>query len=130
MFALDTNTLIYFFKGFGRVSQSLLATAPVEIAIPAIVVYELEVGIAQSSHPAKRRAQLDSLLAVVTILPFERNTGRHAAEITSSLHKAGEVIGPIDTLIAATALANDAVLVTHNTKEFRRVHGLRLIDWF
>ena len=39
-------------------------------------------------------------------------------------------MGPFDTLIAGTALANNAILVTHNTKEFERVFGLQLEDWF
>jgi tRNA(fMet)-specific endonuclease VapC len=39
-------------------------------------------------------------------------------------------LGPIDTLIAGTALAHSATLVTHNTKGFSRVRGLRLLDWF
>lgn len=129
MFALDTNTLIYFFKGIGRVKEHLLATPPEEIAIPAIVLYELEVGIAQSSQPAKRRPQLELLLGVVTVLPFDPKAARRAAEVASSLGRSGKVIGPMDTLIAGTALANDVTLVTHNTREFRRVRGLQLVDW-
>jgi len=46
------------------------------------------------------------------------------------LERQGKGIGPLDTLIAGTALAHGGVLVTHNTKEFRRVPQLRLVDWF
>ena len=46
------------------------------------------------------------------------------------LSKAGTPIGPIDTLIAGTALAHNATLVTHNTAEFSRVDGLVIVDWF
>lgn len=95
MFVLDTNTLIYFFKGMGGVSKRLLATPPSEIAVPTIVLYELEVGIAKSSSPSKRRAQLD----VIT--------------------------GPLDTLIAGTALSQGAVLVSRNVAEFERIRELR-----
>ena len=56
MLALDTNTLIYFFKGTGRVGERMLTRAPSEIAIPAIVAYEIETGIAKSASPDKRRA--------------------------------------------------------------------------
>jgi len=42
----------------------------------------------------------------------------------------GQSIGPLDTLIAGTALAHNATLVTHNVKEVRRVPGLTVIDWF
>ncbi len=129
-FALDTNTLIYFFKGLGNVADRMLATPPTDIRIPAIVVYELEAGIAKSSAPAKRRQQLDELLNTVELLPFDRSAARHAAEIRVWLERRGTPIGPMDTLIAATALANQATLVTHNTREFERVPALQVIDWF
>ena len=48
MFALDSNTLIYYFKGAGRVMTRMSARAPSEIGIPVIVLYELETGIAKS----------------------------------------------------------------------------------
>lgn len=129
-FVLDTNTLIYFFKGQGRVAEHLLGVPPGEIGIPAVVLYELELGIARSSQPRKRRGQLDAMLAVVSILSFDREAARHAAELRATLDAAGKPIGPMDTLIAGTALAARGVLVTHNTGEFSRVKGLRLADWY
>jgi len=130
MFALDTNTLIYFFKGQGRVAEHLLGMSPRDIGIPAVVLYELELGIARSSQPRKRRGQLDALLAAVSILPFDRDSARHAAELRVALESDGKPIGPMNTLIAGTALAAHGVLVTHNTGEFSRVKGLRLADWY
>ena len=130
MFALDTNTLIYFFKGAGRVQGRLLATPPREVAVPAVVVYELEAGIAQSSQPAKRRAQLDDLLSVITVLSLDELAARKAAEVRAVLRRRGMPIGPMDTLIAGTALAHEATLVTHNVREFQRVKGLKLADWY
>jgi tRNA(fMet)-specific endonuclease VapC len=130
MFALDTNTLIYFFKGLGRVKERLLAVPPADVAIPSVVLYELEVGIAQSNQPSKRRPQLDELLATVIILPFDSAAAKRAAAVRVFLHRTGAAIGPMDNLIAATALAYGATLVTHNTKEFRRVRGLDLADWY
>ena len=53
MYVLDTNTLIYFFKGSGGVSTHLLTKNPTDIAIPSIVLFELEVGIAKSVSPQK-----------------------------------------------------------------------------
>jgi tRNA(fMet)-specific endonuclease VapC len=130
MFALDTNTLIYFFKGLGRVKERLAAVAPANVAIPSVVLYELEVGIAQSNQPSKRRTQLDALLTVVAILPFDSAAAKRAADVSGVLRKIGAAIGPIDNLIAGTALANGATLVTHNAGEFRRVRGLDLADWY
>ncbi len=72
MYVLDTNTLIYFFKGLGAVAENLLAKAPKEIAIPSIVLFELEVGIAKSTSPQKRKQQLKELESSIQILPFGR----------------------------------------------------------
>lgn len=130
MFALDTNTLIYFFKGVGNISHRLLETPPAQIMIPSVVLFELELGLLKSSAPMRRREQLAEFLAVVEVQPFARAEAHAAAEIRAGLEKRGQPIGPLDTLIAATALANNAVLVTHNTREFSRVSGLEVIDWY
>ena len=130
MFVLDTNTLIYFFKGMGSVADRLLEKAPKSIGIPAVVLYELEVGIAKSSAPQKRRAQLESLISVVNMLPFGMDEARAAAAIRAVLETKGTPIGPYDVLIAGTALSQKGVLVTHNTQEFGRVEGLQIEDWY
>lgn len=130
MFALDTNTLIYYFKGIGHVAARMGAIAPSEIGIPVVVVYELETGIAKSQQPQKRRKQLDSLLAVTKILPIDRAATRQSAGLRAALEVKGTPIGPLDCLIAGIALAQGATLVTRNTAEFARVSGLRLIDWY
>jgi tRNA(fMet)-specific endonuclease VapC len=49
--------------------------------------------------------------------------------LRADLEKRGQSIGPLDMLIAAQALSLDATLVTHNTREFARVKGLRVEDW-
>ena len=100
MYVLDTNTLIYFFKGLGGVADRMLATPPSEIAAPTVVVYELELGIAKSSAPARRRAQLDELLSAVSVLPFGRSEARVAASIRARLESTGTPIGPLGTVNA------------------------------
>jgi tRNA(fMet)-specific endonuclease VapC len=130
MYALDTNSVIYFFKGMGQVAERLLSTPPREVALPAVVLYELELGLAKSSSPERRRSQVDELVRRVTILPFGHAEAQVTARIRADLERAGEPIGPLDFLIAGTALANGATLVTHNTEEFRRVGGLSLEDWY
>jgi tRNA(fMet)-specific endonuclease VapC len=130
MYALDTNTLIYFFKGLGRVGENLLAAQPRDVAIPAVVLYELEVGLAKSTSPAKRRRQLAALLATVSVLPLAAAEAAAAARVRATLEVAGTPISIIDTLIAGTALAHRATLVTHNVAEFGRVEGLHVVDWY
>ena len=130
MWVLDTNTLIDFFKGQGGVAKHLLEHSPRDIAIPGIVLYELEMGIAKSTSPKKRKQQLNNLLAVIRLLPFDRKEAAASAIIRSTLKKNGTPIGPYDVLIAGTALAHRATLVTRNQREFSRVDGLVLEDWF
>ena len=129
MYALDTNTVIYFFKGMGNVASHLFSLPPHEIVLPSVVLYELQVGIAKSNSPEKRRSQLDELLTVMRVLPFTENETAITARIRASLEQAGTPIGSLDMMIAGIALANQATLVTHNTKEFSRIDGLRLEDW-
>jgi len=129
-YVLDTNILIYFFKGIGDVSKHMLAQSPSELAIPTVVLFELEVGIAKSTSPRKRKTQLQEITALVNVLPFGITESKSAAQIRVKLEKQGLPIGPYDVLIAATALANNMILVTHNQKEFGRIKDLKIEDWY
>ncbi|TVQ24493.1 MAG: type II toxin-antitoxin system VapC family toxin [Spirochaetaceae bacterium] len=130
MYVLDTNTLIYFFKDQGSVAKMLLSTPPAEVAVPAVVVYELETGIKKSQQPERRMQQLGALLDATRVLQFDRACAAESARARAELERLGTPIGPIDVLIAGTVLAHDGILVTHNVQEFRRVSGLRLSDWY
>lgn len=130
MLALDTNTVIHYFKGMGQVAERLLEVPPNSVAIPSVVVYEIEVGILKSGEAKKRRRQFGELLAAVTVLPFSRDEAQRAAQVRATLEDQGIPIGPLDLLIAGTALAHGATLVTRNTGEFSRVPGLMLENWY
>lgn len=130
MFLLDTNTLIYFFKGQGRVAERLFATPPSEVAISAVSLYEIEVGIAKSAQPAKRRRQLDVFLDSALVLPVDHAAARAAAIARAHLEGRRVPIGPLDNLIAGVALAHRATLVTRNKREFSRLSDLAVIDWY
>lgn len=130
MWVLDTNTLIYFFKGEGQIADALFQHAPQDIGIPAIVLYELQVGIAKSSSPQKRIEQLTELTSVIRVLPFHQQEAQVAAGIRARLEQQGTPIGPYDVLIAGTALAHGATLVSRNVREFRRIKGLRVESWY
>ena len=130
MYALDTNALIHAMKGMGQVKQRIQEHHPGDLAVPAIVAYELEVGTLRCANPPARRRDLQRVLSVVHVLAFDRLTAEHAARVRSHLEAAGEAIGPLDALIAGTALAHGATLITHNTNEFCRVPGLIVEDWY
>jgi tRNA(fMet)-specific endonuclease VapC len=130
LYLLDTNTLIYFFKNIGNVSEVLLSKPPKKIAIPAITLYELEVGIAKSNNPSKRRKQLNEFVSQISVYQFGAKEAAIAAHIRATLESQGTPIGPYDTLIAGIALSTKSILVTHNTKEFNRIKKLNIEDWF
>ena len=130
MYLLDTNSVIYFFKGMGEVSKNLFSHSPKDIFIPSIVLYELEVGIAKSNDSKKRKEQLDLLLEQVQVIDFCQKEAKESASIRATLEKLGTPIGPMDILIAGCAKANNLTLVTNNTKEFKRVKNLIIVDWF
>ena len=130
MYTLDTNTLIYFFKGIGNVAEILLSNSPKDILIPSVTLYELEVGIAKSSNPNKRRKQLEALTSRISISVFGAKEAKIAAMVKANLESKGTPIGHYDTLIAGIAISTNSTLVTHNTKEFKRVADLNIVDWF
>lgn len=130
MFLLDTNTLIYFFKGLGKVKDNLLSVPPKDVAIPAIVYFELQVGIQKSSSPKKRTGQLSDVIQIITVLSFGAEEAVHAAKVRAELEKRGQPIGAYDLLIAGTALADGNTLVTHNVKEFSKIKELKVVDWY
>ena len=130
MFVLDTNAVIHYFKGQGRVAERLLTVSPGEVALPSLVVFELTVGVLRSDNPARRQAQLELFLGTVTTLPFGRPEAAAAARVRADLEAEGRPIGPYDVLIAGTALAQGAVLVTRNVREFNRVRGLAVENWY
>ena len=130
MYVLDTNTLIYYFKGQGQVAQNLVAVSPQDIVISTIVVFELQVGIAKSNSPEKRTQQLQQLLSRVNLVSFDRDAALAAATIRAQLEQQGTPIGPLDVLIAGVAVSRQATIVTRNVGEFSRVIGLSIVNWY
>jgi len=118
-------------RGETCVVEKLLSLTPPQVAVPAIVVFELRYGLQRLPRKAAelRLKALSQMLAPMAVLSFDEACAQHAATIRVALESAGTPIGPHDTLIAATALAHQATLVTSNTKEFRRVQGLAVEDW-
>ena len=128
-FALGTNTLSYFMRGEGRVAQKLQAISPQQVAIPAIVAYEIRHGLSRSVRRPLATA-FEHMLRMVVVLAFDADAAEHGADIRRRLDGAGTLTGPHDVLIAATARRYGCTLVTHNTREFARVTGLQIDDWY
>lgn len=114
----------------GNVADRLLETSPKDIGIPTVVLYELEYGIAKSTSPKKRIKQLEEICSLVEVLPFKKEEAKASAAIRVHLEKKGTTIGPYDVMIAGTAINRQGILVTNNTKEFKRVPKLKIENWF
>jgi tRNA(fMet)-specific endonuclease VapC len=126
---LDTNVIVHYLKGDPAIVARIHHASRGELAIPAIVVYELEYGTLRSKLPARRRRELEAGLEHIQHVPFESAAAMAAARIRIELEKRGSTIGPLDMLIAGTAVSRGAALVTNNAAEFSRVPGLRVLDW-
>ncbi len=128
-FLLDTNICIYALKQHQAVLRRLLAERPVDVALSVITEAELRTGAAKSAAPAKTGRLIENFLRPLAILDFTSDDARAYAHIRARLERAGTPIGPLDTLIAAQAVARSLTLVTNNDREFRRVPGLRSENW-
>jgi tRNA(fMet)-specific endonuclease VapC len=125
---LDTNTLIHYLKGQPSVVSRLQDASPLQLGVPSIVAYEIEYGTLKIGWP-RRREIVSELLAGIQQVPFDGEAVLESARIRIDLEARGLLIGPMDLLIAGTAVSRGAVLATNNTKEFSRIKGLRLSDW-
>ncbi|WP_350281995.1 PIN domain-containing protein [Nitrosomonas sp.] len=131
MLILDSNNISYYFRGDPQVVPRLQAQRPHDVAVPAIVEYELRYDLLRlpPEMAAPRLAALTTLLLPMQKLPFDSECADHAARIRATLEAAGNLTGPHDTLIAATALRHGAALITRDVREFSRVPGLQWINW-
>jgi tRNA(fMet)-specific endonuclease VapC len=125
---LDTNTIVHYIKGNPGVVARFHASSPGDLAVPSIVVYELEHGTLRASAP-RRRTLITAVLHDLDVVPFDGEAALEAARIHSELETTGTPIGPMDLLIAGIARCRRATLITNNVNEFSRVKDLRIDDW-
>jgi len=126
----DTNICIYFLKGvFPELQKKVLSTQPDKIKIPSMVAAELIYGARKSEKAAETTEKVKRFLKPLQIIPFDEEAAFFYGNIRASLEKAGNTIGFNDTIIAATVLAHNGILVTNNSGEFSRVSGLNIENW-
>jgi tRNA(fMet)-specific endonuclease VapC len=135
VFLLDTNTCIYLLTGnqpdYQRNILAMLEALPrnERPVISTVVLSELQYGVRKSRWRKANQALLDEFLLDFDVSDYGVTASIFYAELRTDLEKRGQIIGPMDMMIAAHALSLEATLVTHNTREFRMVKGLRLEDW-
>lgn len=99
------------------------------LSIPTIVLAELYAGAYMLANPAPIMAAISDLLNDVAVLAFDSACAEEFGKLRGILKKKGVTVNPIDLQIAAVALVHNLSLVTHNTKHFQAIPGLRLDDW-
>ena len=130
MFLIDTNICIYIMNEHPpEVIQSFREIGIGNICISSITVSELQYGVWKSKQIQKNIRRLDEFLSPFEILAYDEKAANYYGRIRSLLEKQGNVIGPLDMLIAAHALSVDLTLITNNEKEFKRVKSLKIKNW-
>ena len=128
-YMLDSNICIYAINNHPtKVKAKLISIGEGQCAISSIVASELAFGVVKSGR-SNNKANLTRFLSLFDIVPFDDNSMWHYANLRHDLQTKGTVIGALDMLIAAHALALNATLVTNNVKEFDRVPNLRVENW-
>jgi len=130
VYLLDTNACIQFLRAPDSAVARRLAAVPLgEVALCTVVKAELYYGARRSTDPDRSIQILEVFFGNLVSLPFDDLAAEVYGRIRAYLAQQGALIGPNDLLIAATALAYGATLVTHNTREFERVPELKIEDW-
>ena len=128
-YLLDTNTASYAIKGnIPRVRERLHKVASSDIAISAITEAELRFGLAKFPEATRLKVVVEEFLRFAEIRAWDSSAARHYAVVRAAAERDGRPIGSLDMMIAAHALALEAVLVTGD-RVFRRIAGLKIEDW-
>ena len=128
MILLDTNVVVAFLNG----DKSILKRIRVEIdeiGLSTLVVAELDYGAKVSQRSEDNLEKLYRLLEIIQVVPFDIECARIFGTIKSKLRSIGKPTGEVDALIAATAMAREATLVTTDKKHLENIEGLKLEVW-
>ncbi len=129
LYLLDTNILSHLVRQpQGAVAEHIADVGEANVLTSVIVACELRYGAAKRGSRRLTR-QVEAVLGALTIRALESDVERRYASIRIVLEKKGTSIGAHDILIAAHARALDAVCVTDNVAEFKRVPALKVENW-
>lgn len=130
IYLLDTNTCIqYITQRSSSVVRRVARISTADLGLCDIVKLELYYGVYKSQQQAKNLALLSEFFSEMISLPFNSAAAEICGQLRAQLAVSGTPIGTYDLQIAAIALANDLILVTHNICEFSRIEELRYEDW-
>ncbi|MBK6999381.1 MAG: type II toxin-antitoxin system VapC family toxin [Rhodoferax sp.] len=130
-YLLDTNIVSYFLRRTSPALEEKLTDAlrRHKVAISVISRAELRYGQAGMAPEDRRRGLIDSFLLRLPSIEWSAEAADHYGALKNALKRQGKPVGDMDTLIAAHALSEKLILVTHNTRHFENVPHLKLEDW-
>ena len=128
-YMLDTNVCSAALRGNENLDRHLQALDPADWCISAITHSELRYGLALKPQAVRLARLVESFLELALTEPWDRGTAEIHGRLRAHLQLRGTPIGSLDEMIAAHALALDAVLVTDNTRHFAGVPGLIIENW-
>ena len=127
---LDTNLIISALNGKYPAIRPHFGQVPaMAIVLPSVALAEIEYGARKSRDYEKTIQLYRKFMHPFDVAPFTRHAAECYGRIRADLEAKGQIIGANDLLIAATVMAENGVLVTHNTREFSRISGLAVEDW-
>jgi len=129
MYLLDTDTVIFNFKGHEAIRKNLLRCSNEPIKLCIITLMELYYGAYKSQKVASNLAKIKMLETSLDILPFGQEPVEIFGMCKAGLEAKGTPLDDFDMALAACALAHNLILVTNNTKHFQRIAGLRITNW-
>ena len=130
MIFLDSDIVSYYFSGNQQIRDKILETIKNQekIAVAAINIYELLKGFRWRKNEKKERL-FKKFLEKVFVFSLDDNAIDLAADIYADLRENGKTIGDADILIAAIVMNNNCKLVSNNTKHYKDIKGLKLVNW-
>jgi len=129
-YLLDTNTCVFFLRGKLNLDHIVKEKGRKNCFISEITVFELRFGAENSDNPIKSHKAVDNFISGLSIIPIFSSVRRYAKEKVR-LRKIGKPINDeFDLLIGVTAVENKLTLVTDNSKDFDRINGIKMENWF
>ena len=125
---LDTDTVSLLIRKNKAVMKNLIKREDDEICISAITYAELRFGL-EKKGSEKLNNEVNTILGKLSIIDFNSAQSEFYGRVRLALEKSGMPLGDMDLLIAAAALSAGAILVTHNTRHFSRIQGIKVEDW-
>jgi tRNA(fMet)-specific endonuclease VapC len=127
-FLLDTNICSEHLRKAAGLSHRFIQHSG-RLSIPTVVLGELLAWAYRRPNPDALLLLIEELRADLRVLSYDEACAEQFGQLRGTLIRQGTAVSAVDLMIASVALVHDLTLVTHNTADFQRIPGIRLVDW-